>query len=92
MLTNIKGILEGHLQASQRSPRGYPRAGGRKCPTNIEGLLAGHRPCRPTLKDYWKATCKQVSAVLGGTLGLLAESARPTVKDYWKAGGHADQH
>ena len=29
----------------------------------------------------------QVSKVLGGTLGKLAESAGPTLKDYWKAIG-----
>ena len=28
-----------------------------------------------------------MSQVLGGALGLVADSARPTVKDYWKAFG-----
>jgi hypothetical protein len=92
MPANIKGLLEGRLQASQHFPRGYPRKIRRECSGNIKGLLEGPGACPPTLKDYWRAACKQVSIFLRGTLGKFAENARATLKDYWRGPGHARQH
>ena len=41
---------------AEEDKEGLAKEGNRTMPTNIKGLLEGHRPCQQISKDYWKAT------------------------------------